>query len=292
MISSASRSSCARDLLAVRLRPGLPGVLEEGLQVLLHVLGLDALDLLGEAGLQRPDELLEIEPHAGLDGVGLRADLGVVRAEVCARTVELRVHLADAHLELLELQAERSALDAEVLTQVTERAQAVADAVVEQHLTSRGRRDKRRGDRGAAASPRSRAPPDRARADAWPRAGRSSDRARPSTRCSRANLRVSSRSSGASRSILPMTKIILSRERRKMRCSRNARSDCLQHLRTVEQKQDRVRARDVAVGDLGALLVDVVHAGRVDERDAIAQGSPPARRPPRTSPARPPCPRW
>jgi hypothetical protein len=56
-----------------------------------------------------------------------------------------------------------------------------------------------------------------------------------------------------------------------MRCSRNARSDCFEHLRAVEQEQARVGARDVAVGDLGALLVDVVHARRVDERDAVLQ---------------------
>ena len=45
----------------------------------------------------------------------------------------------------------------------------------------------------------------------------------------------------------------------------------LEHLRAVEQEQHRVGARDVAVGDLGALLVDVVDARRVDERDVVLQ---------------------
>ncbi len=45
----------------------------------------------------------------------------------------------------------------------------------------------------------------------------------------------------------------------------------LQRLASVEQEEHRVRARDVAVGDVGALEREVVHAGGVDEDHALAQ---------------------
>ena len=44
-----------------------------------------------------------------------------------------------------------------------------------------------------------------------------------------------------------------------------------QDLRRVEQEDRRVGARQVAVGDLGALLVDVVDAGRVDDGELVLQ---------------------
>ena len=44
-----------------------------------------------------------------------------------------------------------------------------------------------------------------------------------------------------------------------------------QDLRRVEQEHRRVGARQVAVGDLGALLVDVVDPGRVDQRQPVLQ---------------------
>ena len=44
-----------------------------------------------------------------------------------------------------------------------------------------------------------------------------------------------------------------------------------QDLRRVEQKHRRVRARQVSVGDVGPLLVDVVDARRVDDRQPVGQ---------------------
>ena len=44
-----------------------------------------------------------------------------------------------------------------------------------------------------------------------------------------------------------------------------------QDLRRVQQEDRRVGARQVAVGDLGALLVDVVDARRVDDRQLVRQ---------------------
>ncbi len=68
-----------------------------------------------------------------------------------------------------------------------------------------------------------------------------------------------------------MTKTILSRDALRSLSFRKTRSLSLRIWPGVEEKQHRVRARNVAVGDVGALQRQVVHAWRVDQQDALTQ---------------------
>ena len=69
-----------------------------------------------------------------------------------------------------------------------------------------------------------------------------------------------------------MTKTILSRDGlEELLVAGTDALALLQDLPRVEQEEHRVGARDVAVGDVGALEREVVHAWRVDEQDALLQ---------------------
>ena len=144
------------------------------------------------------------------------------------RAVELRVHARDALLELAERQLERAPLDAEVLTQIAAGAQPVGDAVVEQHAPALVGQVLAADAPAAAQSPTARAPVFRPRAAAWPTPGRSCGSSTIARQVLAAILerlfallgRQADRSCRARRSACPCV-------RRRMRCSRNARSDCL-----------------------------------------------------------------
>ena len=112
-------------------------------------------------------------------------------------------------------------------------------------------------------------------ARAWPTPGRSPARARSAARCLRAKRIVS-----ASSAVVEQIGLGDHEDQPIARRAQDALLEELplrrgQDLRGVEQEDRGVGARHVAVGDLGALLVDVVDARRVDDGQPVREDAAP-----------------
>ncbi len=254
-------------LVALQLGPLLELVLDEELQVLLDLRGLGLVALGRQGGAEVLAEAAQVVAHRGLDRRGLVLDQLQVLPQVGLGAVEPGLDVGHALGQLLQAQVEALALDPQVGADVADGAGPVGDGVVQQHppalIGEVGAQELEEGRHAALLLvPLQKAP----RADGEDH---------------RVLHQLGQVLVGEGRSLLELRRveqILLAQHEDQLvpgaphQPLLNERAlGALEHLGAVEQEEHRVGARDVAVGDLGPRLVDVVDPRRVHQRDLVAQ---------------------